>query len=255
MHFVVTQNDIITHSGTPGSTKSVIEGANREALFAELDSTYYLNSHCFENKKKTECWFAYPTTGSTVPNKAFVWNYANNTQSFRDFTGLNADFGVVSDASLVAWNDSTDTWDSVLGPWQSAGREAILFADPSAVKIYKLDDGLSFGGSTPLAFLERTDLVYESDHINFGSRVLITRIWPKLQGLGKWTIQVGAAEYEGGTVTWSDATLFNPALGILYMDVTPPVNGRLPAVRFEQQENVSSTLQGYDLRMAQLGEF
>ncbi len=161
----------------------------------------------------------------------------------------------MSDASSVTWAASTDTWDSITGQWQSAGREAILYASPDDVKIWKLDDGLSFSAAAPLAFMERLDLVYESDHIAFGQRILIDRIWPKLTGSGKWTIRVGAAEYEGGSVTWSNSTLFDPTLGVPYMDIDPPVQGRLPAVRFEQQENVAGALQGYDLRAAPLGEF
>ena len=255
MHFVVTQNDIIKHSGTPGGVESVVEGKNKEAIFAEMDSTYYLNSFVVHNEKKKECWFVYPTTGNTIPNKAFIYNYVNKSHSFRDMDALGADFGVVSDTSGTQWNSSTSTWDTITGPWQAAGREAILFASPGDIKLFKLDDGLAFGTATPLAFLERTDLVYESDHIKFGTKVLITRIWPKLVGNGKWTIRVGASEYEQGPVTWSNSVLFDPTLGVPYMDVTPPISGRLPAVRFEQQENVASTLHGYDLRVSPLGEF
>lgn len=256
MHFVATQNDLIMHSGTPASSKSVVEGTNREAIFAEMDSTNYVNSFCFDNRKKTEVWFCYPTTGNTIPNKAYFYNYTNQTHGFRDIDALSADLGVVSDSSSATWNDDTDTWDAEsTSQWQSAGREAILFASPSDVKIFKLDDGLPFGSVTPLVFLERVDLVYQSDHIAFGTKILISRIWPKLVGSGKWTIRVGAAEYEGGVITWSNSTLFDPTLGIPYMDITPPIPGRLPAVRFEQQENVSSTIQGYDLRVAALGEF
>ncbi len=255
MHFVATQNDLIIHAGTPNSSQSVVEGSNREAIFAEMDSTYYVNSFVFDNRKKTELWFCYPTSGNTIPNKVYFYNYTNKTHGFRDFAGLSADLGVVSDASSVTWAASTDTWSSITGSWQTAGREAILYASPDDVKIWKLDDGLSFSGSAPLVFMERLDLVYESDHIAFGQRILIDRIWPKLTGEGKWTIRVGAAEYEGGTVTWSNSTVFDPVLGVPYMDIDPPIQGRLPAVRFEQQENVAGALQGYDLRAALLGEF
>ncbi len=255
MHFVATQNDIIVHSGSAGSSQSIVEGTNRAAIFSEIDSTYYLNSFVFANVKKTECWFVYPTTGNTFPNKAFIWNWVNKTSSFRDINALGADFGVVSDVSAVQWNSSTDTWATATGQWQSAGRESILYASPGDVKIFKLDSGYAFGSLTPLVFLERTQLVYESDHIKFGSRVLMTRIWPRMRGLGKWTIQVGASETEGGSVTWSTATVYDPALNVPYMDVTPPISGRMPAVRFEQTENVASVIEGYDLRMTKLGEF
>lgn len=252
-HFVATQNDIIVHSGDRNPV-SVVEGRNKEAIFSEMDSTYYYNSFVFENAKQKEVWFCYPTTGSQIPNKAFIYNYDNKTPTFRTFNGLSADLGVVSDSSDATWGSDTDTWDSDTSQWSTAGREAIIFAAPDDVKLYKLDDGYAFGALTVTAVLERVGLVYESDHVDFGTRLLITRLWPKITGLGKWTVRVGAAESRDGTITWSNAVLFNPATDE-WVDVTPPVNGRIPAVRFESQENVASTVEGYDLRAAPLGEF
>lgn len=252
-HFVATQNDIIYHSGDR-NISSVAEGKNKEAIFAEMDSTNYYNSHCFEDRAQKEVWFAYPTSGSTYPNKAFIYNYANQTSYFRDFNGLAADHGVIAISSSETWSSDSGQWDQDTTQWSSAGREGIIFAAPGDVKMYQLDSGYAFGSLTATAVLERTGLVYENDHVEFGQRVIITRIWPKITGLGKWNIRVGASESRDGTITWSNAATFDPATQ-QYLDITPPVNGRIPAVRFESQENVASTIEGYDLRMAPLGEF
>ena len=255
-HFVVTQNDIISHAGTK-EVEKIAEGKNKDAIFAEIDSTNYFNSFCFENPKYGEVWFAYPTSGFTNPNKAFVYNYVNKTQTFRDFTGLSAALGVASDGSTETWASTSGTWDTDTAQWSTAGRENIVFADPGNVKLYKLDDGLAHDAAVPTVILERTGLAVVgrdrqgNPKVAFGVRKLVTRIWPKCSGAAQWTVQVGAQELREGTVTWSASQLFNPAT-MQYLDVT--ANGRFIGVRFQQQENVAGVIEGYDLRMALLGE-
>lgn len=255
-HFVVTQNDVISHAGTKDTVK-IAEGKNKDAIFAEIDSTNYFNSFVFENAKNKEVWFCYPTSGNTNPNKAFIWNYLNNTQGFRSFSGLAVALGVTSDSSSETWASDSQAWDEDVTPWSTAGREALVAASPDDVLLYKLDSGLAFGSQIPLVLLERLGLaVVGKDRqgnpkVDFGVRKLVTRIWPKCSGLAKWTIQVGAQETREGVVTWSASQLFNPAT-MQFLDVT--ANGRLIGVRFQQQENVAGTIEGYDLRMALLGE-
>ena len=94
-HFVVTQDDIVLHGGSKESLESVVEGKNRTAIFAEIDSLNYVYSFVFEDEKEKELYFCYPTSGSTYPNKAFVYNYGSKTQGFRDWSGSSAARGVI----------------------------------------------------------------------------------------------------------------------------------------------------------------
>jgi hypothetical protein len=255
-HFVVTQNDIIVHAGVAGSSQSVVEGTNRQAIFAELDAANYFNSFVFDNKQKSEVWFVYPTQGNSTPNKVYFYNYASKASGFRDISALSADLGVFADSDTTTWDSDSSSWDSDLSsPWQATGRESFLYVSPDDVKIYQLDSGLAFGTSTPLAYLERKELVYESDHIRYGQEILISRIWMKTSGNGKWTVKVGGVDVPDGSITWSNTATFDPALQIPWLDIDPPVACRLPAIRFEQNENVSAELHGYDLHIAALGEF
>lgn len=260
-HFVVTQNDIIAHSGTKDTTK-IAEAKNKDTIFAELDSTNYYNSFCFENEKFTEVWFCYPTSGSTNPNKAFVWNYGNNTQGFRTFSGLSAAKGVTSDSSLDTWASDVDTWDVDVTAWSDAGRENIIAASPDNVLLYKLDSGLAFGAQIPTVLLERLGLAVVgrdrqgNPKVDFGVRKMVDRIWPKCSGAARWIVQVGSQEYEEGVVTWSDAVLFDPET-MHFVDTSVAgmaINGRFIGVRFQQQENVAGKIEGYDLCMSLLGE-
>ena len=255
-HFVVTQNDIITHSGTK-DVQSIAEGKNRDTIFAEMDSTNYYNSFAFENPKYKEVWFVYPTSGQTNPNRAFIYNYGNNTQYFRDFQGLAVALGVSTDDSSETWADDVENWNEDVTAWSTAGRESLVAADPTNTKLWKLDSGLAFGSQTPTVTLERLGLaIVGKDRqgqpkVDFGVRKLVTRVWPKCTGLAQWIVRIGSQETRDGTVTWSDSQSFDPATQ-QFVDVT--TNGRLIAIRFQPQGNVAGTLEGYDLRMALLGE-
>jgi len=261
MHFVATQNDLIVHSGSPGSSQSIVEGIIREQLFDSIDATNYANSFCFAHPKRPELWFAFPETGNTYPNRACVYNYVSKTTAFVDFSGLSIDFGLAGLTPSVTWDASTDTWDTVAEAWQSSARQVLVFCDPVASKFYELDAGLDFDGYVFPAFLERVGLAYEGKTVRFGQRILIDRVWIKANGLGKWKVRVGMQETREAEITWSTEVIFDPAgmggvTGVgMYVDVDPPANGRIPAIRFESYEALPSELEGYDLRVSPLGEF
>ena len=261
-HFVVTQSDIRVHQGTKAS-QSVVEKKVRAALFAEIDNTNYQNSFVFDNNKEREAWFCYPTSGNEIPNKALVYNYDDGTITYRDFNGLNADLGVLAASSTDTWDSSVGSWDDDVGPWNTAGREAIVFVDPTAGEAYKLDDGFTFDGSSPLAYLERTGLAIVgkdrqgNPKVDFHSRKLATRLWPKVTGSGRVDVRVGGQEFRDGAITWGSTKSFDPTSGAKYVDLggedgSMP-NGRLLAVRFEFPDTNPVKIEGYLLEMSILG--
>ena len=229
---------------------------NKTSIFAELDPTNYVNAYVFEDRTAKELFFCYPTTGSTYPNKAFVYNYESKTQGFRDWNGVASARGVYQVSSDTTWDGDSVTWDGDSEQWSNSGREGILFVDPTASKIYLHSSGYAFGDSTPLAFLERVNLALPprkgSGKADFTSRKLCTRIWPKIVSQGSCTIQVGGQEDRNASPTWSTPQTFNPATQ-QWLDVE--ANGRLLAVRFEFQSNVSFDLEGYDLDVSVLGKY
>lgn len=256
-HFVATQNDIILHSGSKDSLKSVVEGKNKLAIFAEMDTTNYLNAFVFEDEKEKELYFCYPTAGNTYPSKAFIYNYENGTQAFKDLAISGAAKGVIQTSDPDTWASDTNSWDSDGNPWADGGLEGILFVDPTAEAIYRLNSGYAFGAVTPVAFLERTGLPLpphkKEDRADFTTRKLCARIWPKISGVAQWSIQVGAQETRDGEVTWCSPMVFNPAVD-QYCDPDVPANGRLLAVRFETQENNAGTLEGYNMDVSVIGK-
>lgn len=255
MHFVATQDDLIIHSGTPGSNTSIVEGVNKDRIFNTIDVTNAQNSFCVTHPTRPELWFCYPEAGQTYPSKAFVYNYIDKVPSFRDFTGLSLSYGKVATVVSGTWDSDSGSWDSDGEPWEAASFAQLIATDPAASKFYQLENGLDYHGTVFTAFLERVALAFEGKYVRFGQRVLLDRVWPKITGAGRWTIKVGMQETRDGAITWSSPIPFDPNSPTPYIDIDPPLSGRLPAIRFENTEAVATGIEGYDLRLSPLGEF
>jgi hypothetical protein len=119
-HFVVggsVSRDIYVHDGQ--TAKSVCSGIIQDAFFSELDTTHYKKSFVVHQSAKKEMWVFYPTTGSTLPNKALIWNYESNDWTFRDVPErtAHASVGVVTSA-IFTWDTLPyATWDEWTGRW------------------------------------------------------------------------------------------------------------------------------------------
>jgi len=254
-HFVVTADDVIIHAGTK-ETKSIAIDRVQRAIFLNVDATNYQNSFCFENQATNECWFCFPTTGNTYPNRAARWKYDNNTWSFRDFDGVSTDFGNVTAASGI-WDSDSGIWDLDSEPWSVESRTQQVYVN--RVKAFQLETGYLFDLVTPTAFVERTGLAVDGRdrsgglRASFTSRKLLTRIWPKIVGTTMVNIQAGKQELIDGAVSYQAEQTFDASIN-RYLDSTAePVNGLLLAVRYETQHNDPWVLAGHDLYIEKLG--
>jgi hypothetical protein len=137
--------------------------------------------------------------------------------------------------------------------WDATGREGVIFASPLDVKLYQLDVGFKHDLATPTCFVERIGLRYNHPKLTYGQRIVIPRVWPRVKGPGRWNVRVGMQEIEDGPITWSNTVAFNPTID-LFVDVHPPANGRLPAIRFESIGDEASSIRGFNLDVAPLGE-
>lgn len=108
-HFVVTEDDIIIHTGQ-GEPVSVGDRRMRRTLFNSINSTNFHKSFAFHNLRNREVWFCYPSSASEEVDTALVWAYeeGNGAGAFSevpvDFT--SAAYGIVETSDL-------DDWDSV----------------------------------------------------------------------------------------------------------------------------------------------
>lgn len=266
-HFVVTQDDAITHLGYSLSAQSVLQERERDFLFGDMDPTNLVSAFAFDNLSQFEAWFCYPSSGNVIPNKVMIYNYRFNTIQFRDFNGLYADLGLVNSQVLRTWTTANGLqWSSDTGPWQLAGGRGIVFSSPhqAAGLLYQLDSGYAFDQVAPVAFVERQGLaIIGRDRtgqpiVDYHHRKQISRVWPKVVGTSILAIKVGAQEQTNGPITWGPTVNFNPQTQF-FVDTGDPntgfmPSGRLNAINFTSTDNNAWELQGYDIDVSVLGE-
>jgi hypothetical protein len=112
IHAVFGFDDIVKHDGQ--NAKSILDGRLRSYLFNNLDSTYYARSFIALNNPMKEVWFCYPETGSSLPNRALVWNYLRDTVGIRDLTGY-----AHMESGQINPGTTSDQWDLAVGDWSS----------------------------------------------------------------------------------------------------------------------------------------
>lgn len=253
-HFCVGADDIYVHSGTK-QIEYPLNEKDRRFFYSDLDSTNFANLFVKDNPVREEVWVCYPSTGATYPNKAMVYNYKTQAVSFREFAGSFADFGSVPVSVGETWDASSGSWDSDSGPWNLPVTRYMLAGDPTATKIWAQELGLAFGTSPGISFLQRTGLAITGrdrqgqPKLDYQSRRLVNRIWPKIRGSAQIQVRIGMQEELEGEITWTPYKVYIPAQKYLDFEIS----GRLPAVEFLCTEAVAWQIEGYDLNVEVLG--
>lgn len=234
-HFVVTGNDIITHAGTKDSIEFIAEDKVRNEIFNNIDGDNYANSYVQENERLSEVIFAYPTSGSTYPNRAAVWNYKYNVWSFREWEGECADTGAVSVTDEVIWdNASATTWDDFNEVWSEQARFELIVSSRANTKFFQHNSGYSFNGRVTTASFERLGLSIDSKDRegkpkgSIQSMKQLSRVWPRFTGTPTLTVGVAGYDDENEALSYVYNTYVE---GDDYID--PVVVGRLLAIRYE----------------------
>ena len=83
-HVVVTQDDIITHSGQVENARSILDKTMRNWLFSTIDTTNFRNSFLFSHPRNKEVYFCFPAIGATYATQAVVWNWRDGSLGVRE---------------------------------------------------------------------------------------------------------------------------------------------------------------------------
>lgn len=252
MHFAVTGSDIVMHDGF--SAKSVLDKKARRFFFQNVDVANKGKVFCFKNPFLNEILVAYPSIGATECDTALVFNYVDNTVSFRSLPNVtHAAFGPVDNSLAGNWSQDDAPWDSDLTAWNGPDftpdttRVMMGSADN---KLYLLDASASFDGALPDAYLERAGLSFDAPE-----RVkLITSLLPRITGNegGTVVVRVGAADAPGAPPEWLSEEEY--IIGeTVHCD--PLVAGRYLAIRFETGTAFSWRLSGYDIEVEDAGAY
>jgi len=278
-HFFVSHSDCYINNGQ--TIMPILSGKVRGEMFNNINGTFYDRIFCVANLAVNEIWACFPTVSSDYCDKAMVWNYKDNTFSFRDLprvTDIKSGVQKVGDIVYSKDDPSTITWESSdpdpsvpLVPWGSVTTMrwgAVSYAnvvanlvmaappidrgDPSnpdlTGKIYRDGIGQKEDGRLMYSYAERTG-------IDFGDPSSVKHlraIWPKITVKGGTEIDVYTG-WQMGTdepVSWEGPIRFNPDK---QSKVSVRTTGKLLAMRFETKADTNWSISGIELEYEMAG--
>lgn len=226
-HFIVSQDDLLVFNGQV--TESIADKRIRRQFFQSINPTYLNRCWVANNYRNREIWFAYVTTDYTggFPNRVLVWNYKDNTITFRDIgdptapdTAAFGTSGYVSTSAAVTWATDSETWDSDATAWDDAVdatniHDLILAAGGTTKELWTVGQGYAFDDYTFTWYAERTHMAITGRDragnwvIEPHKRKLITEVWIQAGGAA-FNVYVGKSQVTDGAITWDGPKTFTP---------------------------------------------
>ena len=250
-HLVLTGSDVIVHDGQQAT--SVLDKMSRRFLFRNIDINSRGLCFVFKNPFFNEVFVCYPSIGATSCDQAMVWNYKDNTVSFRALPNINhASFGPVDNSLGGTWASDSAPWDSDLSSWGGPdfvpdAARCIMAANTT--KLFMLDATTTFDGVAPTAYLERRGLSLGApDKIK-----LVKSIRPRITGnVGSTVkIKVGTSSDPYAEPTYTEMT--HTIGSTVANDCT--VAGRYIAIRIESGTAYEWRLDSYDIDVTEGGSW
>ena len=251
-HFVLTGSDVIVHDGQ--SATPVLDKVARRALFQDMDVSATDRAFVFKNPFLNEVFVCYPQAGSSIPNKAMVWNYRDRTVSYREIPALHhANFGSVDAALGDTWASDSDPWNSDLTVWNgpdfTPNTTRVLMASNDQ-RLYLLDSSASYDGVKPFCYLERVGLTFGEPEKIKTVRGLRLRVMGSTGD--DIIVRVGASDDPYLTPTYGPPMTHTIGETIA-LDCF--VTGRYIAIRMESGSAFFSRLDSYDVDVIAAGEW
>lgn len=258
-HVVFTPDDCVVHDGN--SAESILQRRVRRSLFSGINSDYL--SRCFVASSwlTQEVYFCYPEGSDAYCTLALVWNWKDNTLSFRELPSITHIANGVVDFSGVSpsvWDTDSEAWDSDTTTWDFSEIRAtdrrMLWTKPGSA-LYGAPYGLTADSGVIDSWVIREGLglpARQDQPPDFTTRKLVKRIWPHVSGDTGTTIQiyVGAKERIEAATVWYGPYPF--VIGTtLWIDCL--VNARLHGFQFYCSENKNWELTSFDVEYSAAG--
>lgn len=266
-HIVLTlDRDVVVHNGNGPSVTSIVEDKLRQYLIDNIDQDNFRRSFIVVNYNARECWVCYPLSGSTYCNQAAVWNWKDNTWSFRKISDtLDIKTGLFSPTQISdAWSDQTLNWDQMARTWGQAlftqGASAMLGAFVTDNELRRVDITQKRGATAYSSVLEHIGMAIIGRHRDGSPRVdqtrskLVTEIWPVIEAIQATTFQisVGSQQIRDGAVEWQGPKDFDPATDkVLDFEV----DGPYISTRFECADETAWKFYGYTMNLKDNGRY
>lgn len=252
-HVVLTSGDVVLNSG--GGVQSIANGAVRNYIFRNIDSTNYKRAFVTSNPQRNEVWICFPYGNTETCNTAIVWNWVDKSWGIRSLTSVTyGAFGQLPSAmTSSSWASDTDSWESDSTTWNEneySPAEARLLTCRSTQLIALEDAGATDLGTIIDSRLERTGMTMGDPY----SVKTIRAIYPRIDGNTGATVsvQIGASMYPDADPTWQTAQSFTIGSSI---KIDSFATGRFLAIRFSNVDYGPWRIKSFDVDYVNSGAF
>ena len=275
-HWFVGRSDCYINNGQTIETK--LTNRVQSEMFKDSDGDYAHNTYCVTDWANNEIWTCFPTVGSSRPNRALIWNYKNDTFSFRDLfekTG-HIKYGVAPVQKGVQWGGDTPVGDEVgppamemstnyyAGDWETStdswgtqsyddAVEHLVWANSEDVygerQLYRHESGNLIKGATMSTASERSRI----DLGDPSTVKYVSAVYPKM-----WTSSADATfnvwtAHQMNTedaITWEGPKVFNPDI---MNKISVRTSGKFFGIRMESNGDFDWLLSGLEWETATSG--
>ncbi|MCS5550279.1 MAG: hypothetical protein NZ811_02055 [Gammaproteobacteria bacterium] len=255
-HFVVTSNDVYVHNTQ--AKESIIDKQMRDELFNSIHSDYYDRTFVAPNYEHNEMWICFVSGSNTTDafaDKAFVWNWRNNTWSKRDLPHVShIGWGIIDAASSVTnWSES-GTWDTDTNTWDFRGYNpsltSMLMAAPNTTipassKLFETDKTNQFNATSYTSWVEKTGMP-----LDYSGVKSVKKIIPKVSGTGAVNFYVGTEMKANEGVAWKGPYAFTPGA---HSEIPVRATGSFISVKAESVDDKTWELDNLEVHWSPSG--
>jgi hypothetical protein len=115
-HFFIGNSDCYVCNGQ--AVTPLLPNKVRRAMFEDLSGENYLKCFVAADYVRNEMLACFPKSGSSIVDKALIWNWKDNTFSFRDLPDTSfINHGIIDITAGAKWDLNTNIWNEGIGNW------------------------------------------------------------------------------------------------------------------------------------------
>jgi hypothetical protein len=256
-HFFMGNSNFYLCNGqtvTPLLTGKIRRGVFDEIVAGDLTDPTWQKSFVAADHVHKEILACYATESSSVVNKAVIWNWENNTFTFRNLpTTSHITTGILAaNPGGKLWSTSTKTWNEDSEAWGSSDYDAhlenLVFADVSNTKFYRDNAGNQEDTSNMTSYIERSGYdLGDPQSVKF-----VSAVYPQIEVSGNNTVNVyiGKQMSTEDAITWEGPVAFNPND---QSKVSCRVNGKYFGIKIESTTDIDWKLHGLAFEVQRSG--
>ena len=250
-HFFIGNSDCYVCNGQ--TVTPLLSNKDRRAMFEDLSGDNYQKCFVAADYVRNEMLACYPSANSAVVNKALIWNWKDNTFSFRDLPDTShINQGIIDITVGATWNGSTETWNTGTGNWGERNydnvKKNLVFCDVTNTKIFRDTFGNKKDTADMTSYIERTGLdLNDPQSIKF-----VSAVYPQIEvsGNNSVNVYVGRQISTEHGITWEGPIAFNPNT---QSKVSCRVSGKYFGIKVESTSDIDWKLHGVSFEVQQRG--